>query len=91
MPRKPISATKLAKKLLQAGGDRMEFLRQHDFKGDEAMKDYQLHRRLCAEFSAEVDRTCEELAKVYGKPFRKGTTDSGGALAHVVQEMETGT
>src|SRR6185369_5358573 len=76
MRRKTISATKLAQKMLQAGGDDIELLREHDFKGDEAMHDDELHERLRKEFSAEVDTAVGELSERYGKPFRTGSADN---------------
>ena len=47
----------LARKLLRAKGDKLEFLRERTFHLDEeAAHDDELHERLCKEYSADVDR-----------------------------------
>src|SRR4051812_40523640 len=83
------SPTKLAAKLLKVGRTGAELLQVRDFKTDEAQHDDDLHARVCAEFSAEVDRLKEELSKKYGKPWRTGSKDTrlvpgGGVVRYAV-------
>jgi hypothetical protein len=89
MPRRTISPAKLAEKLLEAGSEDMELLREHDFKDDEAMHDDALHERLRAEFSAELDEVKEAISRLYGKPIQTGNKDNrliplNGAVRYAV-------
>lgn len=69
------SAKSLASELLEDEPGGMDDLRIHEFTDDESAHDDVKVEKLYADFSADLERAQQELAKVYGEPSRTGDSD----------------
>jgi hypothetical protein len=84
-----MSATTVAKQLLDDGPGGLEELHIHEFTGDEESHDDEAVEALYAEFGAEFDRTVAGLTREYGSQSRLGNEDDevvplNGVLRFVV-------
>ena len=70
-----VSATQIARALLQSSNGGLEEWRVHDFSDDMEAHDVELTERVRAEFIADLDRVQAELSREFGPPARKGTQD----------------